>query len=492
MKLVAAKCPNCGAQIDVDKNSDSTKCEYCDSKILIEDAIEKYKLEISGAIEINNMPKLENYIKLGNRNYEDGEFNEAYKMYSKAIELDPDNYIIVLRQGLSKTLCTNYEDFEISPAINAMKHVYKILKKENNILKLNESISECNNVIKSLDEILVKEYKRRKLEQNEVIPFNMKIESCLVSFEYLYSIIDDDKELKKKVINNLIQEIKNLLLDKYYIVSSVTKNGYAVQRLYKLSKSKKNSLLAKKQWYMTELAKLNTNTENGNIGVTTQKTTVGNDTTKSKNSNEYFKNISKIDFNKYFSGTSIGQRILDIMSYLLLPLWGIMFLGNLLTGAFLSAFLWGLVILLFLPPIKKIIVEKTVNKCKRISAIIVVLKIILVIFAFATMMSYSSNIDYDFEKIWLSENNIIVELKDENAVIKLSDGTELKGKYSHKGTSENYTITVELEENNLGVKEYIFKYEKNGDEVKFYLEEDGKNIYFVPQNKENSYIYLKE
>ena len=31
MKIVAAKCPNCGANIEVDSNSNTTKCEYCNS-----------------------------------------------------------------------------------------------------------------------------------------------------------------------------------------------------------------------------------------------------------------------------------------------------------------------------------------------------------------------------------------------------------------------------------------------------------------------------
>ena len=50
MKLVAAKCPNCGASIDVDKDSESTKCDFCKSKIIVEDAIAKYKIELSGEV----------------------------------------------------------------------------------------------------------------------------------------------------------------------------------------------------------------------------------------------------------------------------------------------------------------------------------------------------------------------------------------------------------------------------------------------------------
>ena len=57
MKLVAAKCPSCGANIDVDKDSDKTKCEFCHSTILVEDAIAKVKVEVTGNIEIKNLPK---------------------------------------------------------------------------------------------------------------------------------------------------------------------------------------------------------------------------------------------------------------------------------------------------------------------------------------------------------------------------------------------------------------------------------------------------
>ena len=102
MKFVAAKCPNCGAQIQVDKNSNSTICEFCDSQIFVEEAIEKHRIEVSGSIEINNLPKLENYLKLGERHYNNGEYEESYEMYSKAIELDPDNYISIMRRGFSK------------------------------------------------------------------------------------------------------------------------------------------------------------------------------------------------------------------------------------------------------------------------------------------------------------------------------------------------------------------------------------------------------
>ena len=69
MKLVAAKCPSCGASLNVNPKQETAKCEYCNQTILIDDAMAKYKLEISGSVEIKNLPQHDNILKLANRNY---------------------------------------------------------------------------------------------------------------------------------------------------------------------------------------------------------------------------------------------------------------------------------------------------------------------------------------------------------------------------------------------------------------------------------------
>ena len=44
MKLIPARCPSCGADIEVNKENETTKCKYCDTRIIIDDAIAKYKV----------------------------------------------------------------------------------------------------------------------------------------------------------------------------------------------------------------------------------------------------------------------------------------------------------------------------------------------------------------------------------------------------------------------------------------------------------------
>lgn len=65
MKIVAAKCPTCGANIEVDENSNRTKCDFCHSTIIVEDAIQRYKIDVSGSVKVENGEQLGYEIEKG-------------------------------------------------------------------------------------------------------------------------------------------------------------------------------------------------------------------------------------------------------------------------------------------------------------------------------------------------------------------------------------------------------------------------------------------
>ena len=124
MKLIPAKCPSCGASIDVDRSLKFTKCQYCGTEIVVEEAIENLL-----KVELKDSPTLEIYLKLGNRYFENLEYEEAYKIYCKAEEIDPDNPIVVLRRGLCRTMIVDYNHCDVASAINGMKTSYELMKK---------------------------------------------------------------------------------------------------------------------------------------------------------------------------------------------------------------------------------------------------------------------------------------------------------------------------------------------------------------------------
>lgn len=191
MRLTSAKCPNCGADIKVNKTEEKTVCEYCKSEILVEDAIAKLKVVVEGEVELKGVPKLESYLKLGNRAYKDGKFDEAYINYSKALELDPDNATAILRQGISKVL---KEKDPLKMTFSSGLSAYQ------NAIKIDESLKESGATdlavaLASEEEVLTEFYKAHILTKSELDKYMKELLSLL---EGNIAIIENS-EINKKV-----------------------------------------------------------------------------------------------------------------------------------------------------------------------------------------------------------------------------------------------------------------------------------------------------
>ena len=191
MRLTSAKCPNCGADIRVNKEEEKTVCEYCNSEVLVEDAIAKLKVVVKGEVELKGVPKLESYLKLGDRAYKDGKFDEAYINYSKALELDPDNAIAILRQGISKVL---KEKEPLKMTFSSVVSAYQ------NAIKIDESLKESGATdlavaLASEEEVLTEFYKAHILTKSELDKYMKELLSLL---EGDIAIIENS-EINKKV-----------------------------------------------------------------------------------------------------------------------------------------------------------------------------------------------------------------------------------------------------------------------------------------------------
>lgn len=191
MRLTSAKCPNCGADIKVNKEEEKTVCEYCKSEILVEDAIAKLKVVVEGEVELKGVPKLESYLKLSDRAYKDGEFDEAYANYSKALELDSDNATAILRQGLSKVL---KEKEPLKMTFSSGLSAYQ------NAIKIDESLKESGATdlavaLASEEEVLTEFYRTHILTKSELDKYMKELLSLL---EGNITIIANS-EINKKV-----------------------------------------------------------------------------------------------------------------------------------------------------------------------------------------------------------------------------------------------------------------------------------------------------
>lgn len=87
MKIIALKCPNCNADIELDQDREFGFCNYCGTKIMIADAVQK----VSGTVNINRSSEINNILKRA-KDYEERQMlDDAEKYYDRALDIDMDN-----------------------------------------------------------------------------------------------------------------------------------------------------------------------------------------------------------------------------------------------------------------------------------------------------------------------------------------------------------------------------------------------------------------
>lgn len=103
MKIIALKCPNCNADIELDQDREFGFCNYCGTKIMIADAVQK----VSGTVNINRSSEINNILKRA-KDYEERQMlDEAEKYYDRALDIDMDNQ--EAQEGLERVKTTILE-----------------------------------------------------------------------------------------------------------------------------------------------------------------------------------------------------------------------------------------------------------------------------------------------------------------------------------------------------------------------------------------------
>ena len=167
MKLTAAKCPNCNADIEVNETLDKAICQYCGSTILIESAIKKYQMEISGTIKVDGIQSYSEKIEIIQKHLKIGNIDEAINILDELLEINPFDEQALSIYIQTKTAIQNHINEEyskknvissiswtkkLSEAIdenNADEYIYKIEKTASGtytdiIEKYNHAMKICN------------------------------------------------------------------------------------------------------------------------------------------------------------------------------------------------------------------------------------------------------------------------------------------------------------------------------------------------------------
>ena len=77
VKLVPAICPQCGAQLKVNPGDEQMDCEFCGTTIMIDDAVQKYKIEVEHKIRIDGLHGREYQFEQAQKHFDVEEYYDA-------------------------------------------------------------------------------------------------------------------------------------------------------------------------------------------------------------------------------------------------------------------------------------------------------------------------------------------------------------------------------------------------------------------------------
>lgn len=262
MKLVEVKCPNCAAKVSVEDVNKIIICEYCRTQIFLDSTPENLKVEFSEEIEIKNLPKLTNLIKLANRYYENKEYQEAYFTYQKILELDPDIPMVYIRSTLSKILVVDYKNVDVIPIITVFNNTLKMVKTNEYIMNIViEITSKIEKIVNENDKFI----KNNRLNLVQMESSINILNSSLLVYETLIEKIYFNEDLKLDLVNKSINIMKGIYFHYFYYEGGKAKR-------YKCSKEFRKRYNAKLKEYTEFKNKLDgKNTKNKKITVDNRK-----------------------------------------------------------------------------------------------------------------------------------------------------------------------------------------------------------------------------
>lgn len=206
MGLVAAKCPQCGADINVDEEKDAGICEYCGTAFITEKAINNYNTYVTNNYAGANINitggNIENLLKMAQNAEDAGNTKEANRYFSKVLELDSDNATALLGKGITALKISSMDNLK---STELLEYAKKALEACSDKIFLIKEMGDLSALVEDAFDACVSVYNR-----------NWKYEDSL---QYLYEELTKIISISFFIITEL--EKRNLVddtdLQEYYI-----------------------------------------------------------------------------------------------------------------------------------------------------------------------------------------------------------------------------------------------------------------------------------
>lgn len=220
MSFVAAKCTECGAQIEVDSSKEAGVCKYCGVPFVTEKVINHYVTNVqnnfNGATINVNGPKAEDMLKNGLRTYEEGNYEEAYRIFTQVLNSDPDCTDAMLYRGLSAVYQGTIGNCRFSEFSKAFENAIVVLhKKYGNSAKYFEECSNGLFLLAQVSKDICKTYKDYGAESSaDAVSCivdgigdtgaQIKNEAYTLCYEVLHDLAVSTNNILVKIINTAV------------------------------------------------------------------------------------------------------------------------------------------------------------------------------------------------------------------------------------------------------------------------------------------------
>lgn len=202
MALVAAKCTQCGANLEVDETKEAGICKYCGTAFITEKAINNYNINNTvhiqsggNVINIIGENNSKNYLELARRARQLGDINGASEYYGKVLEENPDNWECSFFVGYYKSCI--YKPLDNYSTVNyytkSTTHALTLIKEEEK--------KEALNIISNISEMMASEMitEAEKLANSgsfgTKVNLQLSLHNAKVNAMEIYRVIGDNIEI---------------------------------------------------------------------------------------------------------------------------------------------------------------------------------------------------------------------------------------------------------------------------------------------------------
>lgn len=174
MELIAAKCPNCGSDVQVNPDERTTVCDYCGGTIIIKEAIKLH----NGAVEtVTGEAEKERILKMADNCLKNGFLSEANEKYTEVSRKYPDDY----RGWFGIIQCNPVSDHNLDRMENEFKRAIAfapedIKEKITSYRSRRNELIELINKYRELSQKIKEETKPKTNTENKITELKQRIE----------------------------------------------------------------------------------------------------------------------------------------------------------------------------------------------------------------------------------------------------------------------------------------------------------------------------